>query len=484
MLSLLVVSALALAHSVQLVKSYAWTETIYIRADGSISPPTAPISSVDNVTYTLTDNIAGVPASSSTIIIQRGNITIDGAGYALTGTNASGSVGIELTGRSNVTIKNMEIAAFDYGIELDSSDNDSVSGNDITANKEYGIYLNSSSNDNIVGNSVTATQETYIFYVAGYGVGLDYSSNNSVSGNYIANDAYGIRLDYSDNNTLFDNNVTACFLYGFLLSSSSSNTLFGNYVRANDNLGIVLDASSDNNALSSNDVTANKGSGLGLDSSSNNTLSGNNVNANNYNGIWLNSSDNNGLFGNNVTANGATGIMLYYYADNNTLSGNNVANNGVGIYLSGSSNNYIFHNNFVNNTSQDTSSYSTSVWDDGYPSGGNYWSDYAGVDLHSGVYQNATGTDGIGDTPLLINTNWVSNYDRYPLMHPFDPQTQDLAVAIRNLWLQYNSQNQATQNELANVKNTLYVLIAITTILAVALAFVATRKRKIKPETQ
>lgn len=31
--------------------------TIYIRADGSVDPPAAPISSVDNVTYTFTDNI-------------------------------------------------------------------------------------------------------------------------------------------------------------------------------------------------------------------------------------------------------------------------------------------------------------------------------------------------------------------------------------------------------------------------------------------
>lgn len=37
---------------------YAWTETIYTRADGSVEPLAAPISTVDNVTYTLTSNIA------------------------------------------------------------------------------------------------------------------------------------------------------------------------------------------------------------------------------------------------------------------------------------------------------------------------------------------------------------------------------------------------------------------------------------------
>jgi hypothetical protein len=56
------------------------------------------------------------------------------------------------------------------------------------------------------------------------------------------------------------------------------------------------------------------------------------------------------------------------------------------------------------------------VWDDGYPSGGNYWSDYAGIDVFSGPYQNITSYDGIGDTPYIIDAN---NTDRYPLMNPW-----------------------------------------------------------------
>ncbi len=56
------------------------------------------------------------------------------------------------------------------------------------------------------------------------------------------------------------------------------------------------------------------------------------------------------------------------------------------------------------------------VWDDGYPSGGNYWSDYACVDLYGGPYHNETGSDGIGDTLYVIDAN---NQDRYPLMGSF-----------------------------------------------------------------
>jgi parallel beta-helix repeat protein len=115
-------------------------------------------------------------------------------------------------------------------------------------------------------------------------------------------------------------------------------------------------------------------------------------------------------------------ISLFYYgirlydSSNNSITGNNIANNWCGICLYYSSNNIIFHNNFVDNAREVYSYISVNVWDDGYPSGGNYWSDYTGVDLFGGPYQNMTGGDGIGDTPYTIDAN---NQDRYPLMAPF-----------------------------------------------------------------
>jgi len=56
--------------------------TIYIRANGSVDPPTAPISTLNNVTYTLTDNITSTGIYDS-IIVERNNIVIDGDGYML-----------------------------------------------------------------------------------------------------------------------------------------------------------------------------------------------------------------------------------------------------------------------------------------------------------------------------------------------------------------------------------------------------------------
>jgi hypothetical protein len=72
-----------------------------------------------------------------------------------------------------------------------------------------------------------------------------------------------------------------------------------------------------------------------------------------------------------------------------------------------SPNNKVYHNNFINNKLQAYTSEEKEFWDDGYPSGGNYWSNYTGVDLDH---------DGIGDTAHVIDEN---NTDNYPLMGMF-----------------------------------------------------------------
>ena len=81
--------------------------------------------------------------------------------------------------------------------------------------------------------------------------------------------------------------------------------------------------------------------------------------------------------------------------------------------------NIFYHNNFFNSTDRDVyldSPDHVDTWDNGYPSGGNYWSNYTGVDEKKGSGQSDAGSDGIGDTPQIISSN---NMDRYPLMFPY-----------------------------------------------------------------
>ena len=160
MLTLLLIGMLTLAFNIQPAKA---SGMIYIRADGSVDPPTAPIER-DGDLYTLTDDIF---SDTDGIVIERSNMTLDGAGYTLEGPETGESKGIKLSGRSNVTIKNIQIKKFGSGIHLYSSSNNSISGNNI-ANNGSGIWLYSSSNNRFYHNNfIDNTQQVYN-HVSGY----------------------------------------------------------------------------------------------------------------------------------------------------------------------------------------------------------------------------------------------------------------------------------------------------------------------------
>ena len=159
-------------------------------------------------------------------------------------------------------------------------------------------------------------------------------------------------------------------------------------------------------------------SGIFVDHSSGNNISHNTI-TNNYYGISLYSSVNN-LVSENTITNNEYGISLYSSV-NNIVSENTITDNDYGIIVFDSSTNVIFHNNFVNNDPQAYSYNSINVWDNGKE--GNYWSDYTGVDLYGGPYQNETGSDGIGDSAYIITPPGTPigsiQFDYYPLMGMF-----------------------------------------------------------------
>jgi parallel beta-helix repeat protein len=164
----------------------------------------------------------------------------------------------------------------------------------------------------------------------------------------------------------------------------------------------------------------------------------------------------------NYLADNHIGIRIV--GKNNNITQNHIVDNYVGFRITNSSNNSIvaniieknmeaivtdyggfqvYHNNFINQTIGSGGGWKATIlstayfsfgvnetlepeWDNGYPSGGNYWSDYVIR------YPNATeiGDSGIGDTayfigiPCAINSTYVNTYiveavDRYPLITPF-----------------------------------------------------------------
>ena len=175
-----------------------------------------------------------------------------------------------------------------------------------------------------------------------------------------------------------------------------------------------------NNAIINNNIITNthvtditQGIGVWSESTENITIVGNMI-SKNYYGIKPGF---NSTIRGNVISNNSRGMMIVS-SGHNIIYENVISENMWGIDVRWENENLIYHNNFVDNYYQVYAYDSTNTWDYGYPSGGNYWSDYTGVDLFKGPFQNETGSDGIGDIIYVINEN---NRDRYPLMNTWTP---------------------------------------------------------------
>jgi len=308
----------------------------------------------------------------------------------------------------NMTVEGINLSMAFYPIELWGTNNSMISQNNINNTLDgYGVWLANCSNDYIFQNNITRNDD---------GMWLESCTNIDIHQNNIAaniDDALSLR-NCSDI-SISENNITNSLDEGIYLDTCSNNTISGNYL--SDAYGIWLEVSS-NNTISGNNVT-NCSAGIYLFVSSNNSILENNI-RNSWYDVAITSSSNNTASGNNVADATNSGFFLSGFSWGNIISGNNITGNPQGLWLFESSGNSIFHNRFVNNGIQAiANSSSVDVWDDGYPSGGNYWSDYNGTDLHSGPYQNQTGSDGIGDTPYVIDAN---NTDHYPLMSNTIPE--------------------------------------------------------------
>jgi len=432
------------------------TATIYIRDDGSVEGTDQIQRDGDN--YILKSSITG------SIVVERDNIVIDGAGYFLTPGNDA-TVGIDIRDRNNVTIKNLAVRGFIGRCALLLINNDycTIQNNTFSSNLN-GIEMTlQSSHNKIVENNFENNELGLELY------SIDPGSNNIISENNIKNNTFGMVIrnftythilnnKFEANNyglfvgvgsgTKLENNVFSDNAYAFGASNTegasidTTNTVNGkpiyHWVNQHDKTvpedagyvaligcsGITvqnLDLSGNYHGVFlgstiNSTVVGNKFHGnlygVSLDASVENTIKQNLI-VGNENGVGLEAgSSENSVFENRIEANGF-GVFIDE-SSGNSITGNIIRDSEAGVYTQYSNLNNLHHNNFVNNSKNwdDTGlapfwfgpPVSVNAWDD--DNEGNYWSDYNGADADG---------NGVSDVPYVLGTN---NTDRYPLMNP------------------------------------------------------------------
>jgi len=355
----------------------------------------------------------------SNILVEDLNLTNNSNGILLAQTKdtiltnntlANNIMGIAMSYSTNNTLESNIIANNWQGITLENSPNNTFKDNNMTGNLQHVMisggqlsdFLQDMDTSNTVDmklvrymiNQTSLAITPYTFPNTGY-LALVNCRNVTVQELSLQNNV--LLVAFSQNLTIAQNNIT----------KGGINLQHVSYVNASTNVLISGDdaltiGDSFSIIVAMNNVTQNHNHGIYLESSTGNKIIDNNI-AENSIGVGADSSTNNTIIRNNITSNKEYGILL-----------------------TNSNYNMIYHNNFIDNAVprwQAVSSnipsifFADNVWDNGYPSGGNYWSDYTGKDQYSGTKQNANGSDAIGDTPYDIN---FGQRDHYPLISPYN----------------------------------------------------------------
>jgi parallel beta-helix repeat protein len=529
-LALLLTGTVAFACKIQSVNaSDGLGSYIYIRADGSVDPSDAPINTTDYINYRILSDIV-----NKSIIVEKDNIILQGFNRIVQG-NSSLRVGIDLADRTNVTVEDVKITKFSYGILLNSSDDcklfrntiwDDWCGIWVESTLRAVINYNNASYNNFCGIRILYSGNNEIYYntlCSNYnGMLIWYSTYDIIVGNNASSNwNNGIQLYVSGGGTtLINNNVSSNSYYGISLYECDYIWMSGNKASGNRfNFGIdgthyldftthtigttntvngkpvyyIIDASNtvydagtnagtlylincENVTVKDLNLTDNgcgiflwntTGSkienvsvsenayGINMRNSRNNTFSQNYIADNQY-GVWIKNSNSSSIHHSNVTSNQwgilmnnsalnrifrncissnmADGIYLEH-AHNNTIIENTIAENGellfpetpiyFGVKLQNSANNTIYHNNFIDNWGQaEAISSDNNTWDNGWPSGGNYWNDHSNIDLNS---------DAIANDVYVIH---YPNVDAYPLTGMFfileTPQGYDVEIVCNS----------------------------------------------------
>ncbi|MEA3255174.1 MAG: right-handed parallel beta-helix repeat-containing protein [Candidatus Altiarchaeota archaeon] len=158
-------------------------------------------------------------------------VTIDGNGYTITGTCSN--EGIHNEGYNRVTIENLNIEGFCFGIYFKDVGDSNIHENNISYSVGSGVWLFASSHNQIINNNIDQGDD-------GHGILISNSANN---------------------NSVERNNITTVNGMGISIDNSEGNEFYSNYVCNNARGDIMVDPNSPGNTGEENtcDTTDNYG---------------------------------------------------------------------------------------------------------------------------------------------------------------------------------------------------------------------------------
>ncbi len=217
---------------------------------------------------------------------------------------------------------------------------------------------------------------------------------------------------YPYENIHIEHNIITENQHGIYFVNTHKNNISNNIIKSNSYSGLHI-YTSDNFVWQGNEITDNGNEGIFCVKTPNGDISYNMISGNSWAGLKISYECNYSLVSNNIVYNnGPTLYGIQLFMSSNVIIKNNYFSNipipgnpywEIYIQLS-CFNNLIYHNDVYEKPYDEEGA---STWDDGYPSGGNYWEDYTGEDSDG---------DGIGDTLYLFQFG----EDRYPFMEPYN----------------------------------------------------------------
>ncbi len=216
--------------------------------------PTGPVTVIDRSTVITAPGFyalgAGVVNTTALVWldIRASDVTIDGMGRRIDGVDRSGSYGIRVRGDgilSNVTIHNLTVTDFAYGIAFENVKFGHIVGIEASSNTYDGILVVGGHDNRIEcsiidrdddGINLVSTDRAFITHnivtenVRGSGIHLSMGCDEAtLLGNYIAGNDEGIEIDGASKTVVRANRILSSRYYGLNLTTAQDLTIVDNH---------------------------------------------------------------------------------------------------------------------------------------------------------------------------------------------------------------------------------------------------------------